>query len=128
MGAIEYLNKQVFVLAGLTTEGELKPCLVDSQGRQVLVNTQTEATLTATASLNFAEIAAAASATLTITVPGAAVGDAVAIARPASPTAGLIIEGFVSATDTVSIRATNITASPIDAAAATYRATVFKPV
>jgi hypothetical protein len=32
----------------------------------------------------------------------------------------------VSAADTVTVRASNITAAPVDAAAATYRATVHK--
>jgi hypothetical protein len=76
--------------------------------------------LSGSASLNFGSISAAAQADLTITVTGAAVGDEVMMALPAAPTAGLVFNAFVSAADTVSIRATNITASPIDPAAATY--------
>lgn len=82
--------------------------------------------LSATASLNFGSINAAASADLTITVTGAAEGDAVAIGLPASPAAGIVFFGFVSATNTVTIRAMNITGSPVDPASATYRATVFQ--
>lgn len=76
--------------------------------------------LVGSASLNFAEIAAAASADLTIAVTGAAVNDTVSLGLPAAPTAGLIFQAFVSAADTVTVRATNITALPVDAAAATY--------
>lgn len=76
--------------------------------------------LTASASLNFPEIAAASQANLTITVTGAAVGDEVILALPSGPAAGLVFNAFVSAANTVTVRASNITGSPVDAAAATY--------
>ena len=76
--------------------------------------------LTATASLNFPSISAASQADLTITVTGAAVGDEVIMSLPAAPAAGLVFNAFVSAADTVTIRASNITASPVDPAAANY--------
>jgi hypothetical protein len=76
------------------------------------------------ASLNFGSIGAAAQADLTITIAGAAVGDEVIMALPAAPAAGLIFNAFVSAADTVTIRASNITAAPVDPAAATYGAIV----
>lgn len=82
--------------------------------------------LTAEAALDFPSIAAAASATLTITVTGAAVGDPVALGLPAAPTAGLVFFPFVSAADTVSVRAMNITAGAVDAASATYKVAVSK--
>lgn len=65
--------------------------------------------LKATATLNFAEIAAAGSADLTITVTGAA---------------GLVFNAFVSAANTVTVRASNITASPVDADSASYTVVV----
>jgi hypothetical protein len=76
--------------------------------------------LSGSASLDFAEIAAAAQANLTITVTGAAVGDEVVMALPAAPAAGLVFNAFVSAANTVTIRASNITAAPVNPAAATY--------
>ena len=76
--------------------------------------------LSGSASLNFPSIAAAEQADLTITVTGAAVGDEVALALPAAPAAGLVFNAFVSAANTVTIRASNITAAAVDAAAATY--------
>ena len=76
--------------------------------------------LTASASLNFPSISAASQADLTITVTGAAVGDEVMMSLPAAPAAGLVFNAFVSAANTVTIRASNITASPVDPAAATY--------
>lgn len=82
--------------------------------------------LRGSASLDFASIAAAASADLTITVTGAAVGDAVVGALPAAPAAGLVFNVFVSAANTVTVRASNITALAVDAAAATYGAVVIK--
>jgi hypothetical protein len=76
--------------------------------------------LSGSASLDFGSIGAAAQAGLTITVTGAAVGDEVIMALPAAPAAGLVFNAFVSATDTVTIRASNITAAPVDPAAASY--------
>lgn len=97
---------------------------VDADG--VLVGQAVSGELTASAALDFAAIAAAASADLTITVPGASVGDTVELGLPAAPAAGLIFNAFVSAVNTVTVRASNITAAPVDAVAATYRATVHK--
>lgn len=76
--------------------------------------------LSGSASLNFGSIAAAAQADLTITVTGAAVGDEVALALPAAPAAGIVFNAFVSAANTVTIRASNITATAVDPDAATY--------
>jgi hypothetical protein len=76
--------------------------------------------LTATATLNFPSISAVSQADLTITVTGAAVGDEVMMSLPAAPAAGLVFNAFVSAANTVTIRASNITASPVDAASASY--------
>jgi hypothetical protein len=76
--------------------------------------------LSGSASLNFGSIGAADQADLTITVSGAAVGDEVVMALPAAPAAGLIFNAFVSAANTVTIRASNITAAPVDPAAATF--------
>lgn len=81
--------------------------------------------LSATATLNFGSIAAAASETLTITVTGAQTGDSVALGLPSSPAAGIVFNAFVSATNTVSVRATNVTGTAVDPDSATYRATVF---
>jgi hypothetical protein len=74
--------------------------------------------------LDFGSIAAAASADLTITLTGVAVGDSVALGLPAAPTAGIVFQAFVSAANTVTVRATNITGSAVDPASATYRVTV----
>jgi len=76
--------------------------------------------LTATASLDFPSISAASQADLTITVTGAATGDEVIMSLPAAPTAGLVFNAFVSAANTVTIRASNITGSPINPAAASF--------
>jgi hypothetical protein len=82
--------------------------------------------LTATAALNFGSIAAGASADLTITLNGAAVGDSVALGLPNPPTSGIVYQAFVSAANTVTVRATNITAGAIDPASMTFRVTVMQ--
>ncbi len=82
--------------------------------------------LTAVATLDFPSIAAAAKADLTITVNGAVVGDAVFLGLPAAPAAGLVFNAFVSAANTVTVRASNTSSSAVDAASASYRAVVFR--
>jgi hypothetical protein len=82
------------------------------------------AVLGASAALNFASIAAAASEDLTITVAGAAVNNVVSLGLPTAPAAGLVFDAFVSAADTVTIRASNITGTAVDAASATYSVVV----
>jgi hypothetical protein len=80
---------------------------------------------TATAALNFPSIAAAGTQVLTITVTGAATGDAVHIGVPtAAINAGVIYWGYVSAANTVTVVANNITAGAIDPASGTFRAVV----
>jgi len=80
--------------------------------------------LSGSASLNFGSIAAAAQADLTITVTGAAAGDEVIMGLPAAPAAGIVFNAFVSAANTVTIRASNISAASVDPAAATYNVIV----
>jgi len=80
---------------------------------------------TASAVLDFPSITNATQADLTITVTGAAVGDEVSLALPAAPAAGIVFNAFVSATDTVTIRASNISAAPVNPASATYSVLVF---
>lgn len=77
------------------------------------------------AALDFPSINAGAQADLTVTVTGATVGDRVAMSLPAAPAAGLVFNAFVSATDTVTVRASNISASPVDASSGTYGLVVF---
>lgn len=76
--------------------------------------------LSGSASLDFPSIDAVSQADLTITVTGAAVGDEVILSLPAAPAAGLVFNAFVSAANTVTVRASNITAAAVDAAAATF--------
>lgn len=80
----------------------------------------------ASAALNFPEISAGGHEDLTISVTGAAVDDAVALGLPASPPSGLVWNAWVSAADTVTVRATNITGSGIDPSSQTYTAAVIK--
>jgi len=84
--------------------------------------------LSATATLDFASIAANSVGDLTITVTGAAVGDTVAIGVPnGSLVADVSFFGWVSATNTVTIRATNNSSTTArDPASGTFRATVIR--
>ena len=83
-------------------------------------------TLAAAATLDFPSISAAGTQTLTITVPGAHVNDVVLLGLPATVNAGVVFDARVSAADTVTVRASNITASPVDPASALYEVVVLK--
>lgn len=74
--------------------------------------------------LDFPSIAAGASADLTVTMGNAKVGN-LANVTCETPTAGIIYSASVSAADTVTVRATNITGSAIDPASAKFNVTVF---
>lgn len=82
--------------------------------------------LSATATLDFGSIAANAFADLTITVTGSAVGDTVALGVPnGSLGSDLVFFGWVSATNTVTVRcANNSSTTARDPASGTFRATV----
>lgn len=75
---------------------------------------QFRAAVNGSASLTWGAIAAGASATQAIPVVGAAVGDRAVIGFPASGvSAGISVVAWVSAADTVTVRFTNTTGSPI---------------
>lgn len=80
--------------------------------------------LSTTASITFPALAPAATETETITITGAQVGDSVSLGTPAAPTAGIILQGYVSAANTVTLAATNVTAGTLTPAGGDYRATV----
>ena len=89
--------------------------------------TQITAIYSASATLDFPNIAATGGVQdLTITVTGAATGNVVSIGLPPAPDAGVVFNAFVSASNTVTVRATNTTGAGIDPASASYRVQVTK--
>jgi len=85
---------------------------------------------TASASLTWGSIAAGASATQVITCSGAAVQDRVLVGLAAAGvSAGLIVTAWVSSTNNITVRLTNVTASPVtphSGAATTYAVTAVR--
>lgn len=75
---------------------------------------------------DFASIATLTNSTTTVTVTGAQVGDSVIVNPSSTLEAGLILYGYVSAVDTVTIVASNPTAGAIDPASRTYYVSVIK--
>lgn len=83
--------------------------------------------LTDTATLDFASIPAQLFEDITVTVTGASVGDVVSIGIPtAAAVPSSMFTAFVSATDTVTIRAANISLISIDPASGLFKVKVFK--
>lgn len=82
-------------------------------------------TYTNSAVFDFGNITTLSTATTTVTVTGARSGDAVHVSS-GTPTTGIIIDGYVSASDTVTIRAQNFTAGTINPASSTFRVIVFQ--
>ena len=68
---------------------------------------------------DFGSINAQVQATQTATVSGARVGDIV-IVRPTTAVNGIILDGTVTADDTVTVRAVNYSSGAIDPASQTY--------
>lgn len=80
-----------------------------------------------TAPLDFGSVSAQSSADLTITVTGAALGDSVALGVPtASVTAGVMFTAWVSAANTVTVRAHNYSAAAADPASGSFKATIVR--
>lgn len=83
--------------------------------------------LTGTATLDFGSVTAQSFVDLTVTVTGAVTGDAVSLGTPtAAITAGIAFTAWVSAADTVTVRAHNYTAGALDPASGVFRATVIR--
>ncbi len=74
----------------------------------------------ATVTIDFGSIPAQGQLTNAQTVVGARAGAAVFVSTVAAPTSGVVIDGYVSATDQVTVRASNLTGSPIDPPSASY--------
>lgn len=69
---------------------------------------------------DFASVASGAKADTTVTVTGAALGDFVtSVALSVAVPGGCILEGNVTAADTVTVTLFNISGSPVDLASAT---------
>lgn len=117
------LNGGTNIVGNTTTTGTLR---VGSSGATL------QKFLSNTASLDFGATAAGTCDVLTITVAGAAVGDTVALGLPhalVNADAYQSFYGWVSATNTVSVRRCNLTNSTTalsNPAAATVRATVIQ--
>lgn len=79
---------------------------------------------TATETLDFGSIAANISIDLTVTVNGARANDICHVAPPAAPDAEIAFTAFVSADDTVTVRAGNHSAGAVNPASALYRVMV----
>lgn len=83
------------------------------------------AILSGTATLDYGSIAANISIDLTITVNGARANDPCVAAPPAAPDAEITFTAFVSANDTVTVRAANNSAGAVNPAAGLFRVMVF---
>jgi hypothetical protein len=137
--ATTYIRERAFVRGGAATEygevlvegynvGATSEVLKYSSKNGLAVGGGTGVLkiLSATASLDFPSIAAQNTQTLTMTVTGAKVGDAVFLGLPSNGlNAQIALNGWVSAADTVSIKAMNISTGAIDPGNQSFRATVF---
>jgi len=86
-----------------------------------LADTKVKGMYYGTISVNPAEIAAGSSAETALTIKGSAVGDIIIFNVPASLETGLAFSGArVSAANTIQLRLSNITGSPVNGAALTW--------
>ncbi len=124
--AAETIDKNLVIAGTLAVTGAVALAAIAGTTLALAGGSALAKYLTASAALDFGSILTLAQADLTIAVTGAAVGDNVALGLPAAPEAGMSFMAFVSATDVVTVRATNTSGSTIDPASATYRVAVFK--
>ena len=78
------------------------------------------------ADLDFGSINAGAQVDLTIAVANAAAGDIALVGFPSAPTGGIVFIAYVSAAGIVTIRASNITAAPLNPGSGTFRVMVLR--
>lgn len=74
---------------------------------------------------DFGSVSAQSQATQTVTISGARSGDIV-IVRPTTAVNGIILDGTVTADDTVTVRAVNYSSGAIDPASQVYRVLVIQ--
>ena len=116
----------------ISSAGAVKLTPKSGQGVVVGGGTALKKVLSGTGAVDFTALAAGSCETFTVTVTGAANGDSVALGIPAAAwatTEYATIEGFVSATDTVTVKRcnlTNATTALSNPASVTIRATVFQ--
>lgn len=79
----------------------------------------------AEATIDFGVINAQTQATSSVSIPGASVGDVVVV-RPTTALNGIVIDGTVSAADTVEVRAVNYSSGSINPASQVYSVLVFQ--
>ena len=111
------------------SDGTVALNLTTKGGAPVKVNNVDVATkLSATASLDFGSVTAQSYEDKTITVTGAVSGDAIALGVPtAAITAGVAFTAWVSAADTVTVRAHNYAGTgSADIASGTFKATAVR--
>jgi hypothetical protein len=82
--------------------------------------------LTGSGTIDFTSMTAGQCKTGTVTVAGAAAGDSIAIGWPATLNFGLIVDGRVTAADTVTLYACNQFDSLINPTSATFKVAVTK--
>lgn len=116
----------------ISSAGAVKLTPKSGQGVVIGGGTALKKVLSATAAVDFTALAAGACETFNVTVTGAADGDSVAIGIPAAgwaTTEYATIEGFVSASNVVTVKRcnlTNATTALSNPASVTVRATVLQ--
>ena len=90
------------------------------------INTLIATFLTGSITYDFPNIGAVATATTTLTITNAAIGDSVLVTPSTTLEAGLVIYGYVSSANTITLVANNPTAGAINPASRTYYITVIK--
>ena len=118
-------NSSIALLSGATqtlTNGKWYT-FINHDG--VVTEVDLSSNLSAVGTLNFGSVSAQSYEDLTITVTGAAAGSAVALGVPtASVTAGIAFTAWVSAADTVTVRAHNYTGGALNPGSGNFKAVI----
>lgn len=90
------------------------------------LNSSQAGVLVGSGAIDLADMADGATATGTVTVTGAATGDAAFCTRPATLNAGIVVDAYVSAADTVTVTATNASGGAVNPGELTFIVGVVK--
>jgi hypothetical protein len=119
----ESITKRLASVVDRNNQSSLKRLFASVLDDLTAIRTPTAGVLSGSATFDPASLATNTGATTTVSVSGAAVGDFV-LASFSADLQGITLSGYVSASNTVSVRFQNGTAGTIDLASGTVRVRV----
>lgn len=120
-------NGSTALVSGDIAAGQIVDLVYDGTNFQMTGSSSQARMLSGVASIDFGSMGTLTQVTSTISVTGAAVNDLVLVGYGSSTVSNdIILDGYVSAADTVTVRAHNVSSGTIDPPSRSVRVMVFK--